>query len=109
MVVRRRASHYNQYASLSRAPQASNDADGFFEPLSPPESWIGVQPILGSADGRTLRHLVTMPFHPQVSLDTRILIRGTTRSTDRNLFVVDIANIDDLNVELQLTCEEVLQ
>lgn len=86
--------------SLSQAPQHTDDEDGFFEPLSPSTVWAQIQPQ-GHVEGRTLSVLVAMYYHPQVTVDTRI-VWGT-----HELFVKSVQNVDYRNFELRLVCEEV--
>lgn len=92
----------NKWVTLSRSPQHGNDANGFFEPLSPAGSWCSIQPLSPSGDGRTVTSLVTMRHHEQVTMDTRLLY-GT-----RELFVKGFQNVDENDVELRLICEEVV-
>lgn len=97
------AGRTRQYVSLARTPQTSPDSDGFWEALSPPDVWCAIQPLpAGSGDGRSTFHLVTMRYHPQVTMDTRITF-GT-----RELFVRNVQNVDERNRELRLYCEEVV-
>jgi len=55
----------------------------------------------GAFDETKTTHLVTMRYHPQVTFNTRIAHRG------RFLFVRGVQNVDELNRELVLLCEEV--
>lgn len=90
------------WVSLSRSPQETNDADGFFEPLTPEHVRVAIRPSApGGGEGRTLFHEVDMRYHPEVSLDTRI-VYGT-----RELFVRGMQNVDERDHELRLLCEEV--
>lgn len=97
-----RAGRLNRWVTLSRSPQTSGDSDGFFEALDPAGVWAGIEPLSPSADGRTIGHLVTMRFHEQVTMDTRILY-GT-----RELFVKGFQDVNTDGVELRLLCEEVV-
>ena len=96
-----RAGRLTKWVTLSRSPQATNDSDGFFEALDPPGVWAAIAPA-SSGEERTLLHDVQMRYHPQVSIDTRILY-GT-----RQLFVKGMQNVNEQNVELLLQCEEIL-
>jgi head-tail adaptor len=96
-----RAGRLNQWVTLSRSPQETNDSDGFFEALDPPGVWAAIAPA-ASGEERTLLHDVQMRYHPQVSIDTRI-VYGT-----RQLFVKGCVNVNEANVELRLQCEEIL-
>jgi head-tail adaptor len=98
-----RVNHLNKWVTLSRAPQETDDNDGFFEPLNPPGVWAAIEPLAPIGDGRTVQSLVTLRYHPQVSMDTRILY-GT-----RELFVKGFQNVTERNVELRCLCEEVVQ
>lgn len=97
-----RAGHLNKRVSLSRSPQTSPDSDGFFEDLNPREVWAAIEPLSPAAgQSRSIEHVVTMRYHPQVTLDTRI-VYGT-----RELFVRGVQNVNEHNVELRLLCEEI--
>jgi head-tail adaptor len=97
-----RAGRLTKWVTLANQPDQPDDADGFFEALDPAGVWAGIRPLPPAADGRTLQHEVEMRYHPQVTMDTRILY-GT-----RELFVKGFQNVDDRNVELRLLCEEVV-
>jgi head-tail adaptor len=90
--------------SLANAPTTSGDADGFFEPCDPADVWCAIEPVApGTSDGtRVQGHYVTMRYHPQITVETRLLF-GT-----RELFVKGLQNIGERNRELRLYCEEVL-
>lgn len=91
--------------TLSRSPKKTDDDDGFFEPLSPPRMWASIQPQGPFADGRNVAHLVTMRYHPGVTMDTRITYGS---NPGRELFVRGVQVIDDANVEMRLLCEEII-
>lgn len=97
-----RAGKLDKWVTLSQSPQTPNDSNGFFEALSPEGVFASIQPLSPSADGRTVSSLVTMRYHPDVTMDTRIVF-GT-----RELFVKGVQNVDEQNVELRLLCEEVV-
>jgi head-tail adaptor len=90
--------------SLANAPQVSGDADGFFEPCSPPTAFAAIEPVSPvSADGTRIQgHYVTLPYHPGVTVDTRILWGA------RALFVKGVQNVDERNRELRCYCEEAI-
>lgn len=50
----------------------------------------------------TATHIVTLPYHPQITTLTRITFNG------RNLSVTGVSNPDERNVELILTAVEVV-
>lgn len=88
--------------TLARKPQTSNDADGFFEDLVPSKAWVAIEPLPPQEDGRRILHLVTMPYHPQVTVDVRLLL-GT-----RELFVRGVQDVGNRHEELRLQCEEIV-
>jgi head-tail adaptor len=93
--------------SLARSPQTTNDADGFYEPLAPALVHAAIVPISPGSDGRTTTHLITMRFHKQVTVDTRIVFSDPIKQRDREFFVRGIQNVDERNVELRCLCEEI--
>jgi head-tail adaptor len=97
-----RVGRLNKWVTLSRSPQETNDSDGFFEALDPEGVWAAIQPQGATGDGRTVSHFVTIRYHEQVDMDTRI-VYGT-----RELFVRGFQNVDEQNVEMRLVCEEVV-
>lgn len=92
----------NRYVTLSRSPKTSPDSDGFFEALVPALVPVAIEPLAPSGDGRTQLHLVTLRYHPQVTMDTRI-VYGT-----RELFVKGFMNVNEHGVEMRLLCEEII-
>jgi head-tail adaptor len=105
-----RPGRHNRYVSLSRAPQTTPDSDGFFEPLSPANWWVSIEPMESAiGDGtRMIASRVTMRFHPQVTVDTRIVYADPVLGRNRDLFVKGVQNIADANRELVCFCEEVI-
>jgi head-tail adaptor len=102
------AGRMNRYVSLSQKPQVTNDADGYWEPLNPTNAWCRLQPVPpGTGDGRAILHQVTMRFHPQVTMDTKLTYYDEVLLRDRDLLVMGVQNVDDRNAELQLLCEEI--
>src|SRR5262245_12658546 len=92
----------NRLVSLSRAPQTTPDSDGFFEALNPATMWAAVEPLDPSvSDGtRAQALLVTMRYHAQVTVDTK-LVYGS-----KEYFVKGVQNLGDANRELRLYCEQ---
>ena len=95
------AGKLNKWVTLSRSPISSPDNDGFFEPLTPEGAWAGIQPLSPGADGRTTTSLITIRYHAQVNVDTR-LVYGS-----REFFVRGVQNLDERNDEMRLLCEEI--
>lgn len=73
--------------------------------LSPSPVFAQITPAEpgNSLDDRSLTHRVIMRYHPQVTLDT-MLAYGS-----RQLLVRGLQNVDEMNVELRLLCEEIAQ
>ncbi len=91
-----------QLVTLARAPQVSNDADGYYEDLSPSQAWVAIEPQGSAGDGRTQSHIVTMRYRSDVTIDTR-LTYGT-----RYLFVRSVQNVNEANDQMVCVCEEVI-
>ena len=100
----------NRYVTLSRAPQTTPDSDGFFEPLVPATAWAFIEPLESSGGDGTRLQLsrVTMRYHPQVTIDTRLVFADPVLLRDRQLFVKGVQNVSDGNVDLVLFCEEAI-
>ncbi len=95
--------------TLWQAPITSGDSDGFFEALDPPTGWCAIQPIeMAVSDERRIQiSRVMMRFHPQVTIDTRLVYSDPVLNRDRELFVKIVQNVDDANCSMVLACEEV--
>jgi head-tail adaptor len=100
-----RPGRLNKWVTLANAPDSTPDSDGFFEPLSPPGVWAQIDPFppLEADSERTQAHTVIIRYHPQVTMDTRILF-GT-----RELFVKGVQNINEKGAWMRLHCEEVVR
>ncbi len=100
---------YGIWVTLSQSPQVTDDSDGFFEALNPEGVWASIRPQLAS-NGRTIEHVVEMRWHPQVTIDTRIVYEDSTKpvgKTTRELFVKGVQNLEEQNATLVLLAEEV--
>lgn len=109
-----RVGRHNKPVTLWRSPQTSGDSDGFLEALSPSTWWAGIEPFAPGEGGRTVQHVVTMRYHPQVSVDTVVIYLDPTRRTEANLtgsrqlFVRGFQNVGEQNAEMRLLAEEVI-
>jgi hypothetical protein len=103
-----RVGRFDKLVALSRSPQTSGDSDGYFENLSPATAWCAIEPQGPTADGRNVEHLITMRWHSQVTMDTRLVYADGALSRDRQFFVRGFRNVREQNAELQLICEEVI-
>lgn len=54
-----------------------------------------------------MEFLITGRWHPQITMDTRIVYSDPVLKRDRQFFVRSYQNVDERNKELQLICEEV--
>lgn len=78
--------------------------------LSPPAMFASIAPATATdlervAAGTVIAsasHIVKLPYHPQVTTQTRVLFNG------RQFSVKGVANPEERNVELILACEEVI-
>jgi len=96
------------WVSLANKTNIPGDADGDFNALTPDWMPVQVEPLSpGSSDGRSILHQVTMRFHPQVSLDTRMVYTDPVLGRDRQLFVRGYQNVNGENAWLRLICEEI--
>lgn len=92
---------------LYRGPQATNDADGWGEALTPATAWCAIQPQGSLGDGRTTTSVVTMRWHPQMSVDAVLVYADPVQNRDRLFSVRGVRNIDERNEMLMLDCDEV--
>lgn len=93
------------------------DGDGGYTrdpiPLVPPAVWGYVRPasardlerIAGSTTLPTATHLVTIPYHPQVTTETVVQMEAHPQPP-RALKVVYLGNPDERNALLELICAE---
>ncbi len=87
----------------------TDDSDGFFEDLSPPDWWCLIQPI-GASSERTNDHTVEGRYRPDITIDTRIVFEDARKpigKTTRQLFVRSVVNIDEAGDRMRLTAEEI--
>jgi len=93
--------------ALANSPTTTNDADGFWEPLTPEFVAAAIQPLAPAGDGRTTTHQVIIRYHPQVTMDTRLQYMDPLKGYIRELFVKGVQDVDERHRELRLLCEEV--
>ena len=99
----------NRFVTLSRNPSVTN-TEHKFEPLNPSTAWCSIEPLEPSIsdDTRMQAARVTMRFHKQVTIDTRISYEDRVIGRTRDLFVRGVQNTNDANHTLVLFCEEVV-
>lgn len=91
------------------------DGDGGFTQswtdLVPPALYVSIAPATARDLERvtagtvlsTASHIVTAPYHPQITTKTRILFNGRVFS------VTGVSNPEERSVELILACVEIVQ
>jgi head-tail adaptor len=71
--------------------------------FQPATVWAAIRPSSPDSFGeQKVTHLVEMRYHPQITFNTVLVHRG------RRLFVRGIQNVDELNQQMFLLCEEVV-
>jgi len=98
---------YNKWVTLFHAPETQADAE--FTPLNPSGAWCAIRPVT-AANGRVTEHFVEMLYHPEVTIDTRIIYEDPARptgKTTRELFVRGVQDIEEANISIRLICEEI--
>lgn len=91
-------------------PDADSGYTQSWSDLSPAAMWASIKPatqrdlerVVAGTVIATASHIVTMPYHPQVTTETRVLFNGRTFS------VIGVSNPEERNVELVLACVEVV-
>lgn len=101
-----RAGTMNFWVSLHNKPE-NNPVSEAWTPLSPFRVPAAIEPLQPTDDGRTLHHAVTIRFHTQVGVDTRMTYLDPQGRT-RYFFVKGIQDVTLQNVELRCLCDEVL-
>jgi len=77
-----------------------DDMNPIGDPLIPRDVWAQID-NQGITEARTFTHLMTIRYHPQVTIDTVAVYKN------RNLFVRSVQNVGEDNVEMRLLVEEV--
>lgn len=79
------------------------DAD---EDVAPDMVFAAIEPAApGAFDEEKITHIVTIDYHPDVTLNTRVVLPD---DGDRMLWVKGIQDVEMRHIELRLLCEEVL-
>ena len=97
------------------------DGDGGYThswaPLTPPNVWAAIAPasatdlqrlVASDAILGVATHVITMPFHPGVSLDTRVTWHRAPKRPDRFFQVQSVQNLDEREISLVLVCAEIV-
>jgi len=102
-----RVGRYRKLVSLSKVSTTAGDDDGHFDPLEPAAWWCAITPITGSGDGRATIHSIEMRFHPQITIDTRIVYADPVKGRDREFFVRGVQNLEEQGDAMRLLAEEI--
>jgi head-tail adaptor len=109
--------HRQKRVTLATPGAAVPDGDGGYTqaevPLDPPGLFAHVRPastrdlerIAGSTTLPTATHLVSVPYHPQITTETVVYLEDHPRPA-RALKVVYVGNPDERNADLELICAE---
>ncbi len=103
-----RVGRLDKLVTLFKGPTTYGDSDGFAEALNPPTGWAAIDPQGPTGDGRTVSHLITMRFHPQVTMDCWLVYADPVLSRSRQFIVRGFQNVSEQNDELRLFAEEVV-
>jgi len=94
----------------SRVPDGDGGFSETFSSASPATMWARIEPatasnverLVGNTVEGKITHLVTMLYHSGVGMTTRLTHEG------RYLFVRGMQNVDEIDRQLVLACEEVV-
>jgi head-tail adaptor len=97
-----------QRVALANSPTTTDDADGYWEPLTPEFVAAAIQPLAPGGDEHTVTHQVTIRYHSQVaSGHTRVQFTDPRKGYIRELRVTGVQDVDERHEEMRLLCEEV--
>jgi SPP1 family predicted phage head-tail adaptor len=101
-----------QLVTLENQSVVGLDGDGGYTttwaPLTPPTLFAAMTTEVQTERAQsgtvvaTATYTVRMPYHPQVTMQTRLTFNG------RILQVISRKNVDERNIELELVCTEVV-
>src|SRR5262245_34506349 len=115
-----RISHRQKRVKVQLPGQNVPDGDGGWinvpVPANPPEQWAYIRPASTAAleqlTGGTVlsqaSHLVTMPFHPEVTTQTTLVVEDYPYP-DRTFNVLGLVNPDERDADMTLVCAEIVQ
>lgn len=95
----------------NRVPDPDGGYDYEWNPCTPPEMFARIQAATSNELDRvaagtvvtTATHIITIPFHPQVTTNTRVIFQGRTFHV-----IGPPTNPDERNIELELVCAELV-
>jgi head-tail adaptor len=88
-----------------------------FAALDPPTAWAAIEPASATDLERlaagtvitTASHLITLPFHPGITIETRISYPDPRKGRTRTFQITGLTDPDERNRELVIVAEEILQ
>lgn len=93
---------------MTSSPTSDSDHSTTLSPLDPAEAWAAIEPatpqrleriVTGTVIAQAT-HVITLPYHEEVTTDTRIVWNG------RQFNVVGVANPEERNIETVAVCVE---
>lgn len=93
---------------MTSSPTSDGDHETTLSPLDPAEAWAAIEPatpqrleriVTGTVIAQAT-HVITLPYHDEVTTDTRIVWNG------RQFNVVGVANPEERNIETVAVCVE---
>jgi head-tail adaptor len=105
---------------LNNPGQAVPDGDGGYTqgdvPLNPPELYVAIRPasaadierVAGGVATAVASHIITGPFHPGITVETRIDFDDLRRGKVRKFSVTGVASPDERAVETVCACVELV-
>jgi head-tail adaptor len=100
----------NKWVTLSRRIGAASE--DLWEPLNPDGIWCAIEPLPpgSSGESRANTHQVRMRFHPEVTVDARLVYVDGRTQTTRTLYALGPPQtVNEQGDEMRLLCEEVSQ
>lgn len=107
-------SAHRKLVTLALKTQTTNDTDGVYEDLNPPQWWCSLEPVSpGHSDGtRVIQFFARGRFRPDITIDVRMIYldplrRSSSNETgQREFFVKGVQNVNEANQELILFVDE---
>lgn|SRR5262245_955588 len=102
--------HRVRFDKFAQVPDGEGGWIESWVPLAPPEVFAEIRPVLAmdfesevsAALIAIATHVVTAPWHPQVTTKTRLMF-GT-----RQFDIASVSNRDERGIEMVLLCKEVI-
>lgn len=110
----RRRGQKRHLVTVETAGPLVPDGQGGYTPnwlaLDPPQMWASIEgppgedeAVAGNVERARVSHTVEMDYHPDVTLQSRIVLED-----GRILSVRGLVNVEERSIELVLSCEEII-